>query len=75
MAQLTQTRSEPTVTWHNTRQLLLGWGGLVAGLLILFGLATLFPLLDSFPETWNLGLREVLNQFKRWVVVKRLFQH
>lgn len=71
MAQLTQTRSETGAIWKSVGQLLLGWGGLVAGLVILFALATLFAPLDNFPETWNLGLRDVLNQFKRWVVVNR----
>jgi len=70
MAQITQTRTETTMAWNGARQLLLGCG-VVVGLVILFGLATLFAPLDSFPETWNLGLREVLNGFKRWVVVNR----
>ncbi|MCA9925526.1 MAG: ABC transporter permease subunit, partial [Anaerolineales bacterium] len=27
--------------------------------------------LDTFPESWHIGLRDVLNEFKRWVVVNR----
>ena len=71
MAQITQTRSDTTAAWTGVRQLLLGWGGVIAGLVILFALATSFAPLDNFPETWNLGLRDLLNQFKRWVVVNR----
>ena len=71
MAQITQTRSDTTAAWKGVRQLLLGWGGVIAGLVILFALATSFAPLDNFPETWNLGLRDLLNQFKRWVVVNR----
>ena len=44
---------------------------LVALLLI----ATAVPLLDTFPESWNIGLREPLNKFKRWVVVNRSEGH
>ncbi|MEM7346684.1 MAG: ABC transporter permease subunit, partial [Chloroflexota bacterium] len=43
----------------------------VAGLVILFVLASAVPWLDTFPESWNVGLRETLNEFKRWVVVNR----
>ncbi|MEM7028520.1 MAG: ABC transporter permease subunit [Chloroflexota bacterium] len=34
-------------------------------------LADLVTALDVFPETWNIGLRDPLNEFKRWVVVNR----
>jgi glycine betaine/proline transport system permease protein len=44
----------------------------LAGLFILlFLVARLLTELDAFPESWNLGLRNGLNEFKRWVVVNR----
>jgi len=53
---------------HNTRR---WWGVFIAGTLLLFLLAQVIPTLDIFPETWNLGLRDLLNTFKKWVVVNR----
>lgn len=45
---------------------------ILCGLIILCLLAAAFiPQLDLFPERWNIGLREPLNDFKRWVVVNR----
>lgn len=44
----------------------------VAGLFILlFIAANYLPQLAQFPENWNIGLREPLNEFKRWVVINR----
>lgn len=71
MAPIAQTTTSPLIMFNRQRKLLLGGAGFIIGLLILFVLATRFPALDSFPETWNLGLRDVLNGFKRWVVVNR----
>ena len=48
-----------------------GWGIFLGGIVILLLTAQLIGSLDTFPETWNIGLREVLNNFKRWVVVNR----
>ena len=39
-------------------------------LLLLLG-AAVIPELDLFPESWNIGLREPFNEFKRWVVINR----
>ncbi|MEM7124690.1 MAG: ABC transporter permease subunit [Chloroflexota bacterium] len=47
------------------------WFAFFGGIVILLVLAQFVDLLDLFPESWNLGLREVLNEFKRWVVVNR----
>ncbi|MEZ4867875.1 MAG: ABC transporter permease subunit [Caldilineaceae bacterium] len=55
----------PTLPWY--RRPLALW----VGLLLLFVVAQFVPQLHSFPETWNLGLRAPLNEFKRWVVVNR----
>lgn len=42
------------------------------GLLALcFIIASMIPQLDVFPESWNIGLRDPFNTFKRWVVVNR----
>ncbi|MFK7801629.1 MAG: ABC transporter permease [Anaerolineae bacterium] len=44
----------------------------IAGLFVLLLVgANLIPQLDAFPEEWNIGLRDPLNNFKRWVVVNR----
>ena len=50
---------------------LVKWLFLIGGIALLFALARSLTELDSFPETWNIGLREILNNFKRWVVVNR----
>ncbi len=51
-------------------------GLILLGLLIgFFFLATAVPILDTFPESWNIGLRDPLNEFKRWVVVNRSEDH
>ncbi len=71
MAPITQTTTSPLIMLNRQRKLLLGGVGFIVGLMILFVLATRFPTLDHFPETWNLGLRDLLNGFKRWVVVNR----
>jgi len=52
-------------------KLKLGWALFFSGVVILLVAAQLIGSLDTFPETWNVGLREVLNNFKRWVVVNR----
>lgn len=43
----------------------------VGGVIGLLLLAQAVSQADNFAETWNLGLREVLNGFKQWVVVNR----
>ncbi len=48
-----------------------GWLIVLAGLAGLFWLGQVVSELDRFPDTWNIGLREILNDFKRWVVVNR----
>lgn len=44
---------------------------LIAGILLFFWLSHLFLQLDTFPDKWNVGLQEAMNNFKRWVVVNR----
>ncbi len=46
---------------------------LIASALIaaLFLLARQMPHLQIFPEDWNLGWRDPINDFKRWVVINR----
>ena len=43
----------------------------IVGIIGLLLLAQAVRTTHSFSETWNLGLRDVLNEFKRWVVVNR----
>jgi len=38
---------------------------------LLFALAQVASDLDSFSDSWNIGLHEELNELKRWVVVNR----
>ncbi len=38
---------------------------------LLFVVAQQLPQLQLFPEDWNLGWREPINDFKRWVVINR----
>ena len=48
------------------------WVLVFIGLMILLVLAAaVIPQLDTFPEEWNIGLRNPFNTFKRWVVVNR----
>jgi glycine betaine/proline transport system permease protein len=47
------------------------WLWLIGGFLVLLLFSREFPELDTFPEKWNLGLRDLLNGLKRWVVVNR----
>ncbi len=47
------------------------WVLLVVGVLLLVLVARFVAELDGFPDSWNLGLRDPLNSFKRWVVVNR----
>lgn len=54
---------------RTTPWLWLAVGGLI--LVLLFIAARLLTELNTFPESWNLHLREGLNEFKRWVVVNR----
>lgn len=44
---------------------------LLLGILLLLWLSQTLPQLDLFPESWNLGVQDALNAFKRWVVVNR----
>jgi glycine betaine/proline transport system permease protein len=48
-----------------------GWLILLVGILLILWLSRTIPQMDNFPEEWNLGLQELLNNFKRWVVVNR----
>ncbi|KAA3656709.1 MAG: ABC transporter permease subunit [Chloroflexi bacterium] len=50
---------------------LLPWGLFVIGIIGLLWLSQLVSQLDTFPDSWHIGLRNVLNEFKRWVVVNR----
>ncbi|MDJ0752599.1 MAG: ABC transporter permease subunit [Ardenticatenaceae bacterium] len=47
------------------------WPVVVSLLLLLLLGAAVIPELDLFPESWNIGLREPFNEFKRWVVINR----
>lgn len=48
------------------------FGGIfVGGLVLLLIAAQVIAMLDTFPASWNFGLRDSLNEFKRWVVVNR----
>lgn len=44
---------------------------LIIGIVGLLLLAQAVAQTQSFSESWNVGLRDVLNEFKRWVVVNR----
>lgn len=50
---------------------LLSWGLFSGGIVILLLLSQKLIALDIFPENWNIGLHDLLNEFKRWVVVNR----
>ena len=47
------------------------WLVFVAGIAVLFLISQQFELMKGFSEEWNIGLRNSLNEFKRWVVVNR----
>jgi len=54
-----------------TRTVLL-WAVIIAGSIVaLLIISNSFSELDSFSESWNLGLHDDLNEVKRWVVVNR----
>lgn len=63
------TIQSPKTTSRTGLWLWLAIGGLA--LVLVFIAARLLTELNAFPESWNLGLREGLNEFKRWVVVNR----
>ena len=74
MAQLTGKMSEqrPTaVSQPGPRQFIILGGLFVAGVVVLLLVSRSVSQLNTFPEAWNAGLRDVLNAFKRWVVVNR----
>ncbi|MCB9421029.1 MAG: ABC transporter permease subunit [Ardenticatenaceae bacterium] len=74
MAELTGSTSERrgTAVPQPTINQFLIWGGIFAvGVIVLFFISHWVNQLNLFPESWNLGLRNVLNEFKRWVVVNR----
>ncbi|GAB4579193.1 MAG: hypothetical protein Fur0022_19310 [Anaerolineales bacterium] len=62
-AQLSKSRTRFTL-WPEVLVLFIG----IVGLL---WLSQTILQLDVFPETWNLGVQDALNAFKRWVVVNR----
>ena len=69
MTQIAQTTNKLTIPLNNHRY---RRGAIfVLGLIFIFALASIVTWLDTFPESWNLGLREALNAFKKWVVVNR----
>lgn len=74
MAQLTGSANEELQTSDlqpgKARQI-LPWGLFVIGVIVLLWISQLVNQLDTFPESWHIGLRDVLNEFKRWVVVNR----
>lgn len=45
--------------------------GFALGVVVLLALSRANALFDAFPDAWNVGLREALNEYKRWVVVNR----
>lgn len=63
--QLSGTRPQ---SW-GTRPFLIGGALLVA--ILLFILAQTTPDLQSFPEAWNLGLRQPIDAFESWVIANR----
>lgn len=61
-----------TLRLDNTRQRTKWiWAAAVGLIALLFLLTPLVTSLNGFPESWNVGLREPLNELKRWVVVNR----
>ncbi len=72
MAELTGSTSkqgQTAVPQPSINQFLI-WSGLfAAGVVVLLLISQWVSQFNTFPETWNLGLRGVLNEFKRWVVV------
>ena len=72
MAELTGStnkQGQTAVPQPSINQFLI-WGGLfAAGVAMLLLISHWISQLNTFPDTWNFGLRDVLNEFKRWVVV------
>jgi glycine betaine/proline transport system permease protein len=72
MAQLTSNPGEQrqtAVPQPGINQFLILGGLFAAGVIVLLLISQWVSQFNTFPETWNLGLRGVLNEFKRWVVV------
>ncbi|MCA9969989.1 MAG: ABC transporter permease subunit [Anaerolineales bacterium] len=65
----TADRLQTAVSARDGGRWLRGAAVFAAGLLLLLLLSRAVSQLDAFPESWNLGLRPILNSFKRWVVV------
>jgi glycine betaine/proline transport system permease protein len=62
-----QSFSDKKIDWKKY----IAWTILVGGCLLLLLISQEFELLRGFSEDWNIGLRNSLNDFKRWVVVNR----
>lgn len=63
--------AEPIQKGDAKRPLPIGWMFFIAGVVLLLWLSQQLPLLDQFSDSWYLGLRETLNDFKEWVVENR----
>jgi glycine betaine/proline transport system permease protein len=63
----TLSLSTNTSAWSKVRV----WIYIIAGLVLIYFISQQFEPLKVFSEEWNIGLRDSLNAFKRWVVVNR----
>jgi glycine betaine/proline transport system permease protein len=66
-----QLSPEQQITTRRQRQTVL-WLGIVSLFLVLPFLShAVFPSLTTFPESWNIGLREPIDNFQSWVIGNR----
>lgn len=71
MAELSSSRTDQTAQSRKDRSPLI-WVAVVLGILLtLWIIGQAVNELNTFAESWNLGLHEELNEVKRWVVVNR----
>ena len=63
----TLSLSNNTSAWKKVRV----WIYFIVGLALIYLISQQFELLKIFSEDWNIGLRNSLNEFKRWVVINR----
>ena len=59
--------SNNTSAWKKVRI----WIYFIVGLALIYLISQQFEVLKVFSEDWNIGLRNSLNEFKRWVVINR----
>lgn len=68
---MAQTLKPAQVDGLPRRKVPVNWLIFLAGVLLLLFISQQFVELDQFSDAWNVGLRDPLNEYKRWIVQNR----